>query len=240
MANKLNQRLQTWIPDDPDFLNLEENFIRAIRADTVALDPGDTELIPLIAMVVQQSDTTLSAQIAATLAAGVTPVKLLEVVYQLEPVVGLPKVTLALRRIHAVFRDQDLTVTPAPATATSAEAGAAIQAQLYGTEIKDLMADLPAKANQCLPEWLTDHFFTQYYQRPSLTVAQRERYGLMALITLNVDFQINAHAKGSLKAGNSETILVWSALQLLPFIGFPLVINSVQKIHAAAAQLELA
>ncbi|KRL66706.1 carboxymuconolactone decarboxylase [Companilactobacillus versmoldensis] len=59
----------------------------------------------------------------------------------------------------------------------------------------------------------------------------------MALITLNVDFQINAHARGSLKAGNSESTLIWSAIQLLPYVGFPLVINSVTKIHAAAKKL---
>lgn len=60
----------------------------------------------------------------------------------------------------------------------------------------------------------------------------------MALITLNVDFQIKAHARGSLKAGNSEATLIWSALQLLPYVGFPLVINSVQRIHAAAVDLD--
>lgn len=50
---------------------------------------------------------------------------------------------------------------------------------------------------------------------------------------MNVDFQIKAHALGSLKAGNTESELIWTALTLLPYIGFPLVINSVQKIHQA-------
>ena len=89
-----------------------------------------------------------------------------------------------------------------------------------------------------MADHLTNHFFGDFYQHRILTVAERELYELMALITLNVDFQIKAHAKGCLKAGNSESLIIWTIINMLPYIGFPLVINSIQKVHAAAQELQ--
>ncbi|WP_057906367.1 carboxymuconolactone decarboxylase family protein [Ligilactobacillus araffinosus] len=63
-----------------------------------------------------------------------------------------------------------------------------------------------------------------------------QRFAIFSLIMLNVDFQIKAHAKGCLKAGNSESLIIWTIINMLPYIGFPLVINSIQKVHAAAQE----
>lgn len=113
-----------------------------------------------------------------------------------------------------------------------------MQENLYGSEIKSLLQDLPDDAGIFIPQALTEHFFNDFYKRQELDIRDRERYELLALITMNVDFQIKAHAHGSLKAGNSESELIWSTIQLLPYIGFPFVINSVQVIHQAAEQIK--
>ncbi|NLR10423.1 MULTISPECIES: carboxymuconolactone decarboxylase family protein [Lactobacillaceae] len=232
MTTENEQLVRDWLPDDPDLVAIVNRLMTAVTTAPEAVEPGEVSVIALITLTVQHAPRMIPQQVERALQNGVSARQLLETVYQLVPVVGLPKVQVALSAMHPYL--------PTPAKAepmATADAGAAVQQQLYGTEIKTLLKDLPANAGNDLPQWLTQHFFEDYYGRDGLTVAQRERYELMALITLNVDFQIKAHARGSLKAGNSEERLIWSALQLLPYVGFPLVINSVQQIHAAAVTL---
>lgn len=232
MMTKNEQRLHEWLPDDPDLVRIVARLMADVATAPEAVEPGEASVIAVVTLTVQHTPRLIPQQVERALHHGISVQHVLEAIYQLVPVVGLPKVLDALRAVHTVLP------TAKPTAATTTETGAAIQQQLYGTEIKTLLQDLPANAGRDLPAWLTQHFFEDYYGRAGLTVAQRERYELMALITLNVDFQIKAHARGSLKAGNSEATLIWSALQLLPYVGFPLVINSVQRIHAAAVDLD--
>ncbi|ETY74090.1 carboxymuconolactone decarboxylase family protein [Lactiplantibacillus fabifermentans] len=228
--------MNTWLADDPELAALVGPFLTTTNAPKTVLPAGDRELIGLIALTVQGSLTHFQANVNQALQAGVTPARLLETIYQLTPVIGYPKVAGALTAIHAELAADKLAPDFKPLLSDE-QHGVKVQANLYGTEIKNLLAALPAGAGTALPQWLTQHFFNDYYRRSTLTTAQRERYELMALITLNVDFQIKAHARGSLKAGNSAATLVWAAIQLLPYIGFPLIINSVRQIQAAAEAL---
>ncbi|WP_048000732.1 carboxymuconolactone decarboxylase family protein [Lactiplantibacillus herbarum] len=216
-----------------DFDQLIQPLLCAVEEQGQAHLGTDRVLVPLVAMVVQGTTSAIDSQVQQALQIGVVPEKILEVVYQLAPVVGSLKVRDAVAEIQAMLMRNDVTVE-APQMRTEEDFGAQVQADLYGTEIKHLLQDLPDHAGDFIASSLTEHFFNDHYARLALTVQERERFELMALITLNVDFQINAHARGSIKAGNTESELIWSALQLLPYVGFPLVINSVQKIHAAA------
>lgn len=198
---------------------------------------ADRVLIPLVAFTVQGQTDLVAAQTWLARQAQISPEKIVELIYQLVPVVGLPKVLATLNVIHQVFRANQVTVK-AGAAVQPDDYGAQVQSELYGNEIKTLLAELPEGAGDYISNALTQHFFNDFYCRGFLTVAEREKFELLALITLNVDFQVRAHARGSLKAGNSEAELVWSVIQLLPYIGFPLVINSVRQIHQAAVTLK--
>ncbi|WP_261806876.1 carboxymuconolactone decarboxylase family protein [Lapidilactobacillus luobeiensis] len=196
-------------------------------------------LIPLIALTVQGQTDLVAAQTWLALQAKLSPEKIAEVIYQLVPVIGLPKVLATLNVIQQVLGANGVAIKPIKAQ-NPATFGAQVQKELYGQEIKRLLAELPDQAGIYVTNALTAHFFADFYGRPLLTVAEREKFELLALITLNVDFQVKAHALGSLKAGNEESELLWSVIQLLPYIGFPLVINSLQVIHQAAQQLTIA
>ena len=194
-------------------------------------------LIPIIPMTVQGMEDDVNEQVKTILDAGIAPGKLLEVVYQLSLVVGKLKVERILKKIFETFLELQIEVEPTKLN-NDKTFGRETQAKLYGTEIRNLLSALPDKAGDFIADSLSTHFFDDFYVRETLTVKEREKYELLALITLNVDFQIAAHSAGSLKAGNTESELIWSAIQLLPYIGFPLVINSVQKIHAAEIELK--
>lgn len=213
---------------DQDYKTILKRFKDEVTSEN-PLSKAEQELTIISALTVLQDSDDLKEHFSIAL--NTVSVDLIrEVVYQLSPAIGSSKVKNALKILNTVTKKDGQHFSIPKDTYT---AGLEFQKPLYGNEIKDLMADLPANAGKLLPEWFTKNFFGDYYTRGVLPVKDRERYLLAALITMNVDFQIKAHALGSLKAGNSEAELIWTALTLLPYIGFPLVINSVQKIHQA-------
>lgn len=184
-------------------------------------------------MTVQGSQNNLDTQVQTVLN-DFSVDYLFEVLYQLEPVIGAARVNQTLDLLNKY--NTKLANSPTPTEASGY--GKDIQSKLYGTEIRNLLSDLPDNTGDVIANLLTDHFFKDFYNRKVLTTAQREKYEFIALVTLNVEFQIKAHAKGSLKAGNSESDLILLLISMLPYLGFPLVINSVQKVHSAALDLK--
>lgn len=219
------------------FQDLIKNYEADVERNCAKHLQKDRLLIPLIASTVQGTTSAIPEQVANILAAKIKPEVLLEMLFQLAPVIGTLKVEQALEQVQTVFTQQKI-IFNSPQIEPDSNYGAKVQKKLYGTEIKSLLQDLPDDAGSFIPHALTEHFFNDFYKRQELDVRDRERYELLALITMNVDFQIKAHARGSLKAGNSESELIWSTIQLLPYIGFPFVINSVQVIHQAAEQMK--
>ena len=126
--------------------------------------------------------TAVPEQVANILDANIAPEVLLEVLYQLVPVTGTLKVKQALERVNSVFEERKITLTPAESEEDE-NYGAQVQAQLYGTEIKNLLKDLPDNAGSFIPHALTEHFFNDFYNRKALDVRDRERYELLALIS---------------------------------------------------------
>lgn len=222
---------------EEQFQKLSQSYLNDVDSNCAQHLQKDRFIIPLIASVTQGIMTAVPEQVANILDANIAPEVLLEVLYQLAPVIGILKVKQALEQVNSAFAERKITLTPVESEADE-NYGAQVQAQLYGTEIKNLLKDLPDNAGAFIPHALTEHFFNDFYNRKALDVRDRERYELLALITMNVEFQIKAHARGSLKASNSESELIWSVIQLLPYIGFPFVINSVQVIHQEAQTLK--
>lgn len=219
------------------FQDLIKNYATDVEHNCKEHLQKDRVLIPLIASTVQGVSTAIFDQVTKILDAKIKPEVLLEMLFQLAPLIGTLKVEQALEQVQTVFSQRKIVLS-SPQIAPNSNYGAKVQENLYGTEIKSLLQDLPDDAGIFIPQALTEHFFNDFYKRQELDVRDRERYELLALITMNVDFQIKAHARGSLKAGNSESELIWSTIQLLPYIGFPFVINSVQVIHQAAEQMK--
>ena len=215
---------------DQQFNTIFNDYLKDF--DQTPISKEQRAILPIIAFTVQGIPEQIESYVQAAVDQGINEEKILEVIYQLEPVVGVGKVQAALKVAHQVIpANHQIQRQDNP------QFGKEVQAQIYGTEIRNLLADLPDGAGDFVADHLTNHFFGDFYQHETLTVAERELYELMALITLNVDFQIKAHAKGCLKAGNDESLIVWTIINMLPYIGFPLVINSIQKVHAAAQEL---
>ena len=214
----------SYLNQDPSFKKIMENYLQDFTIVKQYLPAGDEYIIPIIAMCVQGMDDLLEEHVQKAVNQNVTEEKILEIIYQLEPIIGLPKVIRALTVIHRVIPELEIDVL-------NDNQESLMRESLYGRELTRFVQGLPSEVATFLSKQFENHMFTDYYQRSHLSIKERERYLFTAMVVLNIDFQITVRARGSLLAGNTAEDLMWSVVALLPYIGFPLVMNTVQQIH---------
>lgn len=221
--------------DDPELAGIMRGFIFGDVFDTGVLSDQSRELITVTVLTCLQTLPQLKAHASAALNVGVHPIQLREAIYQLAPFIGFPRTLHALGTTNEVLRARGVEL-PLPAQGTVAEAdrfarGLAEQAPLYGTEIKDDLADLPEPFGEALPRFLTELCFGDFYTRDGLTLAERELLVLCALATLgDTGPQLGPHARVCLQVGNSKTAVVAALVHCFPYIGFPRAVAAIRAV----------
>lgn len=219
---------------DPELMNILQKFIFGEVFHTGVLSDKERELITIVTLVTQQTLPQLEAHTKAALNIGVTPIEIREAVYQCAPYIGYPKTLNAVSTINEVFTEKGIAL-PLENMGTVTEEnrfekGKAIQDSLYGDEIKEMMKTLPGDFKEYVPRFLTEAFFGDFYTRGGLDVKTRELLMYCVLATMGAEFQLNAHAKGSIKAGNTKEELIAAMVQCIGYIGFPKAINAINII----------
>lgn len=221
--------------DDPELMEILRGFIFGDVFGTGVLDDQTRELITVTVLACLQTLPQLSAHTAAALRVGVPPVQVREAVYQLAPFIGFPRTLNAVATVNGAFRDHGITL-PLPAQGTVDDAGRyqrglAEQEPLYGTEIKDNLADLPQPFNEALPRFLTEFCFGDFYTRGGLTLAQRELFALCALAAIgDTSAQLGPHGRACLQAGNSKTVITAALVHCFPYVGFPRAVAAIRAV----------
>ncbi|MBD8042631.1 carboxymuconolactone decarboxylase family protein [Arthrobacter sp. Sa2BUA2] len=221
--------------DDPELMEILRGFIFGDVFGTGVLDDQTRELITVTVLACLQTLPQLSAHTAAALRVGVPPVQIREAVYQLAPFIGFPRTLNAVAAMNTVFRDHSIEL-PLPAQGTVDDAaryqrGLAEQEPLYGTEIKDNLADLPQPFNEALPRFLTEFCFGDFYTRGGLTVAQRELLVLCALAAIgDTSAQLGPHGRACLQVGNSKTVIIAALVHCFPYAGFPRAVAAIRAV----------
>jgi len=134
-----------------------------------------------------------------------------------------------------VFRSEGIALPlPTQGTVTDAERydrGLAEQAPLYGNEIKDNLADLPAPFDEALPRFLTEFCFGDFYTRGGLALADRELLVLCALTTIgDTSAQLGPHGRACLQVGNSKAAVLAALVHCFPYVGFPRAVAAVRAV----------
>ena len=223
-------------PDhDPELMRILRGFIFGDVFDTGGLDDRTRELITVTVLACLQSLPQLTSHTGAALNVGVEPVAIREAIYQLAPFIGFPRTLNAVTTINEVFQARGIPL-PLPEQGTVAEAeryskGLAVQAPLYGNEIKDNLADLPRPFNTALPQFLTEFCFGDFYTRDGLTLAQRELLVLCALATIgDTAAQLGPHGRACLRTGNTKADVVAALVHCFPYIGFPRAVAAIRAV----------
>lgn len=223
---------------DPELLTILQRFIFGEVFYTGNLSDKTRELITITALTTNQTIPQLTPHTNGALNAGATPIEIREVVYQLAPFIGYPKVLNALEAINKVFESRGITL-PLATEGTVQEAqrfdkGKEQQFPLYGDGMKQNMKSLPGEFADAIPRMLTESCFGDYYTRGGLDLKTRELMIFCALATLGgTERQMASHAVGNLKVGNDHETLLSAMVQLYPYTGFPRTANAIAIIREA-------
>jgi 4-carboxymuconolactone decarboxylase len=226
---------------DPELMDILQGFIFGEVFYIGNIGDSTRELITITALVVNQTLPQLKVHTAAALNIGVKPIQIREVVYQLAPFIGYPKVLNALDTINSVFKSRGIPL-PLENGATVKEGerfekGRAQQYPLYGDRMKESMKDLPAQFGEIIPRMLTESGFGDFYTRKGLDIKTRELIIFCALATLGgTERQMASHAVGNLKVGNTRETLISAMIQCYPYIGFPRFSNAINIIKEAKTE----
>ena len=217
-----------WNPEagtDPEMMAILQKYIFGEVFTVGELDMKTREMITVTSLAVQQTLPQLKAHITAALNAGVTPIEMREIIYQLAPFIGFPKTLNAIGVMNVVFKERGITL-PLAKTSTTDETnrlakGSEIKKRLFDDEIEKSISGLPENMDAKVLNFLTEVCFGDFYSRDGLDLKTREVLILSVLVTTGNSEALKSHIKGNLKAGNSKETITAVIIQCLPYIGFP-------------------
>ena len=217
--------------NDPGFMRILQRFIFGEVSYTGSLDDTVRELVTVTVLTVNQTLPQLKAHVGACIHIGIEPAAIREAVYQCAPFIGFPKTLNAIAAMDEVFAAKGAAL-PLKDTQTVAEQerfekGLALQKPIYGDEIVERYAWLPAEFAEAVPRFLTELCFADFMSRGGLEKKTRELLTVVLLAALGgAEAQVRSHVDGALKAGNTKEEIVCALVHAVPYMGFPRLFNA--------------
>lgn len=94
-------------------------------------------------------------------------------------------------------------------------------------DLKDIASDVP--------RYMVEFAFGEIYTRPGLTKKEQALVTIASLVTLGADPQVELHIHTGLTAGLSKDEIVAGIVHLLPYVGFPRVLNALYIVKKVLA-----
>ena len=216
---------------DPEFMQILQRYIFGDLCYAGSLDNRMRELVTITVLTTIQALPQLKAHLGACLNVGCTPVELREVIYQCAPFIGFPRTLNAIGVLNEVLSAQGVELPlPKQGTVTEGdryEKGRALQAPLYGEEIKDRYAWLPKPFDEAVPRFLTEHCFGDFQTRAGLDGRTRALLTVITLAALGgAEVQVKRHVDGALKTGSTREEVVCALVHAGAYMGIPRLFNA--------------
>ena len=216
---------------DGEFMQILQRYIFGDLCYTGSLDNRMRELVTITVLATIQALPQLKAHLAACLNVGCTPVEIREVLYQCAPFIGFPRTLNAISAMNEVFQQNGIALPlPKQGTVTDQdryEKGLAIQAPVYGTEIRDRYTWLPEPFDQAVPRFLTEFGFGDFNTRAGLDQKTRELLTVIILASLGgAETQVMSHVYGALQAGSTREEVVCALVHASAYMGIPRLFNA--------------
>jgi 4-carboxymuconolactone decarboxylase len=194
------------------------------------LDHRQRQLVTIGALAAQ-GDTApqLRFHLDAALQVGLSPVEIVEALIHMVPFAGFPRALNAVQAARQVFADRGITVEPPVQTdqrdryARGAEKLVEVDGQ-HGLDVIESLRDIAPD----LGRYVVEFAFGDVYHRPWLTVRQRQLVTIGALTAFgDAAPQLRVHLGAALRAGLSRGQVVEALIHVVPYAGFPRVLNAV-------------
>ncbi|MFI1863998.1 carboxymuconolactone decarboxylase family protein [Streptomyces jumonjinensis] len=199
------------------------------------LDLRERELATVAALAAQ-GDTApqLNFHIDAALRVGVRPAEIIEALIHIVPFMGFPRALNAIGVARTVFADRGVTFEP-PVMKDSRNRyrrGAEKLMEIDGRHGLDVVESLDDIAPD-LGRFIVEFTFGDVYYRPWLTARRRQIVTVAALTAFgDTAPQLRVHIGAALNVGLSPAQIVETLIQVVPYAGFPRVLNAITVARA--------
>ena len=95
-------------------------------------------------------------------------------------------------------------------------------------DLKDIAPDVP--------RYIIEFAFGDIYARPGLTKKQQTLVTICSLVTLGTEREIDLHIHTGLTVGLSKEEIIAAIIHLIPYVGFPRVLNALYVLKHVLAQ----
>lgn len=166
---------------------------------------------------------------------GVSPIEVKEIVYQVVPYVGIAKVFDFIHATNEILESKGIELPLEGQSTTSPETryerGLEVQKSIFGDVIDKMYEESPE--NQVhIQKYLSANCFGDYYTRNGLDVKTRELLTFAMILSLGgCEPQLKGHIQGNLNVGNYKETLLSTVTQLLPYIGYPRTLNTINCLN---------
>ena len=226
---------------DPEFMQILQRYIFGELCYTGSLNNRTRELVTVTVLTAIQALPQLKAHLNACLNVGCTPVELREAIYQCAPFIGFPRTLNAIGVLNEVLTGRGVSL-PLPRQGTVEDEerykkGLAIQAPVYGDEIRDRYAWLPKPFDEAVPRFLTEHCFGDFHTRTGLDQRTRELLTVVLLAALGgAEVQVKSHVAGALKTGSTREEVVCALVHASAYMGIPRLFNALNACRELLAE----
>ena len=220
----------------PDFYELFNNFAYGEVFEYADLSEKETILITLATLIANQSPKAFKKILINALDRDITPVEVVELLYQSVPYVGMGKAHNFFGVVIKAFDIKGIEMPLESQSNTTSEnrheEGLKIQRRYFGDELIDTMNENAPEGQEHFNRFLEGYCFGDFYTRDGLNDQQRELITFTFIATLGgCENQLRGHTQGNLSVGNSKEKLVSAVTVILPYIGFPRSLNALSIIN---------
>jgi len=220
---------------DPELIEIFDNFAFDEVLAYGNLDTRTRLMVILAALIASQALGEYKVMLGGALNVGVTPVEVKEIVYQAVPYVGMAKVYDFILATNEILESRGIKLPLEGQATTTPETrfdkGFAFQKALIGDRIDQMYAEAPA--NQIhIQKYLSANCFGDYVIRSGVDIKTRELITVSMLLSLGgCEPQLKGHIQTNLNIGNDKETLLSVVTQLLPYVGYPRILNAIRCIN---------
>ncbi|MBC1664172.1 carboxymuconolactone decarboxylase [Listeria welshimeri] len=241
-ANQYHEKMfpgyqSSFLQTDPEFIERFDNFAfdEVIHQDD--LEENTRFLAILAGLIGCQGIEEFNTMIPAAINFGVTPIEIKEIVYQSVAYLGIGRVFPFLKATNQRFGDMGISL-PLEGQATTKiderlSAGEEAQIAILGEQMKGFAHQGPIESRH-INKWLVDNCFGDYYTRTGLNYQQRELITFCFLAAQGgCEPQLRSHVEANIRIGNSKKFLINVLSTLVPYLGYPRVLNGLKCVNQA-------
>lgn len=220
---------------DPELIEVFDNFAFDEILSYGNLNKKTRLMVILGSLIASQSLSEYKVMLEGALNVGVNPIEVKEIVYQAVPYVGIAKVFDFIHATNEILESKGVKLPLEGQSTTSPETryerGLEVQKSIFGDVIDKMYEESPE--NQVhIQKYLSANCFGDYYTRNGLDVKTRELLTFAMILSLGgCEPQLKGHIQGNLNVGNNKKTLLSAVTQLLPYIGYPRTLNTINCLN---------